>query len=67
MKIVVAGSRSFNDYENLKYVLDEITNGVPKEDIEIVSGTARGADKLGEKYGNEMGLKVVRFPANWGF
>jgi hypothetical protein len=65
MKIVVAGSRGFNDYEKLKSVLDELIENTSKEGVEIISGTAKGADKLGEKYANETGLKVVRFPANW--
>jgi hypothetical protein len=65
MKIIVAGSRGFNDYPKLKSVLDELIGDTPKETVEIVSGTANGADKLGEKYADETGLKVVRFPANW--
>jgi hypothetical protein len=65
MKIVVAGSRNFDDYQRLKSVLNELIGDTQKENIEIVSGTANGADKLGEKYASETGLKVVRFPANW--
>lgn len=34
-------------------------------DVEIVSGTARGADELGERYAAERGLPVKRFPADW--
>lgn len=34
-------------------------------DIEIVSGTANGADKLGEKYAEEHGYTVKQFPADW--
>lgn len=36
-----------------------------KNDIEIVSGTCKGADKLGEKYSSEYNLKLKYFPANW--
>lgn len=34
-------------------------------EIEIVSGTANGADKLGEKYANEKGYLLKKFPADW--
>ena len=33
--------------------------------IVVVSGTARGADSLGEKYARERGYAVERFPADW--
>lgn len=36
-----------------------------KADVEIVSGTARGADQLGERYAFERGLPVKQFPADW--
>ena len=34
-------------------------------EIEIVSGTANGADKLGEKYANDNGYPIKQFSANW--
>jgi len=30
-----------------------------------VSGTARGADQLGERYAKERGYFIQRFPADW--
>ena len=33
---------------------------------EIVSGAARGADILGERYGIEHNIPIKRFPADWG-
>lgn len=63
MKVVIAGGRSFNDYELLKNKCNEILGA--NEDIEIVSGTAKGADMLGEKYAKEMGHKLKLFPADW--
>ena len=35
------------------------------EGIEIVSGTARGADALVEQYANEHDLPTKQFPADW--
>lgn len=36
-----------------------------KSNVTIVSGTANGADKLGERFAREFSLNLKRFPANW--
>jgi len=36
-----------------------------QSDIEIVSGTARGADSLGAKYAKERGYTVKEFAPQW--
>lgn len=63
MKVIIAGGRNFNDYQELcrvcDYTLSEYT------DIEIVSGTANGADKYGEMYANQNGYSIKQFPADW--
>lgn len=64
IKVVVFGSRDFNNYELLKSWLDFYLQNV-KDEIVIVSGTARGADTLGELYAKEHGYQVERYPANW--
>ena len=63
MKIIIAGSRNFVDYTKLKTVCDFTLKN--QKDIEIVSGTASGADKLGERYAKENGYPVKKFPADW--
>lgn len=63
-KVIVAGGRDFNDYELLKSKLDYVLQK-KLPNVTIVSGTARGADRLGEKYATERGLEVVKFPAEW--
>ncbi len=63
MKIIIAGSRNFNDYNLLKSSCDNLLTQFTN--IEIVSGTARGADKLGERYAREKGYTIKEFPANW--
>lgn len=64
MKVIIAGSRNFNDYILLKNNCD-ILLSITKETIEIVSGGARGADTLGEKYAHENNLELKIFPADW--
>lgn len=60
-KLIIAGSRNFQDYTLLCNVLDKL----PYTITEIVSGTCRGADLLGERYALEHNIPIKRFPANW--
>lgn len=63
MKIIIAGGRDFKDYKTLCGVCKDI---LPQFDnVSLVSGTARGADRLGERYAKENGYRVDRFPADW--
>lgn len=65
-KVIVAGSRGFDNYELMKIKLDNILSAKAEtHDIVIISGTARGADQLGEKYAKEKGYKIIRMPADW--
>jgi len=56
VRVVVVGSRDFNDFIMLEAKLNELRKSC---DIEyIVSGGARGADNLAEKYRSTNGCKV---------
>ena len=67
-KVIVAGGRDFTDYKMLKGVLDyfffnKLEQGVS---IEIVSGCAKGVDRLGEHYSKTvLGKEATKFPAPW--
>ena len=63
MRVIIAGGRDFDDYEKLCKFCDKILSNQDK--VKIVSGTAKGADRLGERYAEERGYKVKRFPAQW--
>ena len=68
MNIVIAGSRDFNDYELLELTITkwaEEQTELKQEDITIISGNARGADKLGERFAKEYSLKLKVYPADW--
>ena len=61
--------RNFNDFEMLRtrcseIILEEVS-GSDDVKISVISGTARGADQLGEKFASEYGYDVIRFPAKW--
>lgn len=66
-RIIIAGSRNFNDYPYLEYVVDRFFSKFvsDKKDVQIISGTAKGADSLGELYAEKHGIGVIRCPSNW--
>lgn len=64
MRVIIAGSRNFNDYLLLERTMKIIKDkGIIIE--EVLSGTARGADALGEKWAATKRIPLKRFPAEW--
>ena len=63
MKVIIAGSRGFSDFQLLYAKCEEVLAN--STDVEIVSGTAKGADKMGEHYASLRGFGVKLFPADW--
>jgi hypothetical protein len=69
LRLVIAGSRNFDDYDLLESTLNEFIElnsiGDPEPGVTVISGLAKGADLLGVRYANEKGYKIEEFPANW--
>lgn len=73
MRIIVAESRDFNDYSLLsEKLMDYLDDNMDNKDVidnhnqvKFISGTARGADVLGEQFAYNYGYDVIRFPAKW--
>ena len=63
MKLAIVGSRGFNDYDLLCDTIEEHFD--IKEITHIVSGGARGADALGERFADDFGIGKIIFPAQW--
>jgi hypothetical protein len=61
MKTIIAGSRTITDYWHVLCAVSR--SGF--EITEVVSGTARGVDKLGERWAECHNIPVKRFPADW--
>jgi predicted Rossmann fold nucleotide-binding protein DprA/Smf involved in DNA uptake len=61
MKIAVVGSRTFNDYDLLKKSLDNLYPNISL----IISGGAKGAYSLAEKYAKDEGIPTQIFKPNW--
>ena len=72
-RIIISGGRDFNDYFLVKKTLDEYLTGLrlnnPEfhyyRDVEIISGRAKGADRVGEQYADSLNLRVACFEADW--
>ena len=62
MITVVAGSRSVRESE-----VFEALSRCPwvNEISSVVSGTAYGADRAGEKWAEQRNIEVIKFPAEW--
>jgi predicted Rossmann-fold nucleotide-binding protein len=61
MKVIICGGRDFNNYDQVKKAV--INSGF--EITEVVSGGAKGADSLGERWAKENNVPVKLFPADW--
>ncbi len=65
-KVVIAGSRDYNNYDEAKQYIDFCLSNIRDENnIIIVSGCATGADTIGERYAKENGFIVEKYPADW--
>lgn len=70
LRVIIAGSRDFDDFSKLMNSSMEILTEISKkrddlDRIRIISGTARGADKLGEQYAKIAHYELSKFPADW--
>lgn len=80
MKIIVAGSRTFGGwdkykrkYTNQRHItmlndrldLASSRRAEHGDQVVVISGTARGADDLGELWAQSRGAQVIRKPADW--
>ena len=65
-RIVVAGSRDYENYEEVKTYIEACIRELQKKNTLIfLSGGCRGVDMLGERYAKENGFPIERYPANW--
>jgi hypothetical protein len=77
MRLLIFGSRTFDDYSTLKKLAYQVLVSIFKErfpnektdftklNIEIVQGGANGADLLGKRFAKEHGFVCKQFDAEW--
>jgi UDP-N-acetylmuramoylalanine-D-glutamate ligase len=65
MRILICGGRDFNDWGLFRFAVNEIMilHGHPS--VTIISGHARGADSMGERWATVMGYDTEIYPAKW--
>lgn len=72
-KVIIAGGRDFIPTENhlflVEYYLQKYynfkTNTPVTEGLELVTGTAKGADQIPYMYRDHQGVPIREFPPDW--
>lgn len=62
MKVIIAGGRDFTGFAKVVDAVERSGFNI----VEVVSGGACGADKLGENYATSRNLDLTVMYANWG-
>ena len=70
LRVLVCGGRDYSNVEQLYKILDWVDGSWESVDSigpisTIISGHARGADQLAEKYANEKNIPLEIYPAQW--
>jgi hypothetical protein len=59
MRLLVSGSREFDDKAKMLSIIQDINPTL------IIHGAAKGADTLAGEIGDELGIPVDPYPAKW--
>ena len=63
VRLAIVGGRDFSDYAYMQECLKKYRERHTV--LQVVSGGARGADSLGERWADENGVAKRIFPAQW--
>lgn len=61
MRVIIAGCRHFTDYELVDMAIKESNLDITT----VISGGAKGVDRLGEIYAESMNITLHVFEADW--
>lgn len=66
-KIVIFGTRTYDDYDGFVAVMDQYQEITPTEHFvdELIVGGCRGTDSLAERWARERGIPVKVYKADW--
>lgn len=64
MRIIIAGSRNITEYDIVKAAVEDSGFSVGPGDT-VLSGCARGVDRIGEEITEIRGAGIERHPADW--
>lgn len=65
MRVLICGSRHYDDYSEFCQKIDEIEDWDNKQPITVIEGGAKGADYLARIWAKECGWDLEEYPANW--
>lgn len=61
MRTIIAGGRNATNYSDLLKAI----SAIEWKPSVVISGTANGADKLGERWAIENNIHLEKYPAEW--
>lgn len=66
-KLIIAGTRTFSDPHLMQQALSNYLTKYQLygRQITVISGTAKGADAMGERFAEANNWQVIRMPAQW--
>ena len=64
-KVLVTGSREWNDQKTILDALSDLLRTHQPSDITVIVGGARGADKIAKEIARFLCMNVQEFPADW--
>ena len=62
MRVIIAGSRTIFDYNQVKSFIQSLNLNIKQ----IISGSCKGVDLLGERFAEENNIEKVVFKPEWG-
>lgn len=65
IRIIIAGGRNFDNYELMKKEFLSLMESYDNNQVTIISGMAKGADRLGVHIATDYGLNLIKMPADW--
>lgn len=63
MRLLICGDNNYTDYKRVLGFLKECQRKY--NDLIVIEGGAKGADRLAKRAAKELGIPVEEFPANW--
>jgi hypothetical protein len=65
MRLLVCGSRTWSDYRRLRRTLEATVAGRQAEQVTVIEGGARGADRMAGHLACMHGWGLEVYPARW--
>lgn len=62
---IIAGSRHITNIKLVFRILDTTVKQMPNKPTHILSGGARGVDRIAENWGLQRGYQMHYYPAQW--